>query len=207
MLGLKILSTTLAPPICGSDVSPQVINKAIKEFLPILLSKISELNYRARDISLHTLISLFRHPAMEVSNLIVACMDICDFGDDIRPKNPIPIEKQQWRLVLARLEIILHAVQEFGYDPNSWGWQPVFQYLVTPSLFHPSLDVRLIAVELVVALYQYLGLILTINNINYRIGQEVKTAVNNIDNLKPNLMSQILKRMDEIDQQQAENEV
>mmetsp|Transcript_19087 Transcript_19087/g.16407 ORF Transcript_19087/g.16407 Transcript_19087/m.16407 type:complete len:100 (-) Transcript_19087:760-1059(-) len=62
-IGLKILSTALAPPICGTDVSPQLINKVLKEFLPILIEKISELNYRARDISLHTLLSLFRHPA------------------------------------------------------------------------------------------------------------------------------------------------
>ncbi len=156
-IGLKILSTALAPPICGTDVSPQIINKAIKEFLPILIEKISELNFRARDISLHTLLSLFRHPALEVGNLVVACMDICDFGDDIRPKNPIPVEKQQWRLVLARLEIILHVCQEYGYNPNAWNWQPVFQYLVTPSLFHSNLDVRLLAVELTVILYQYLG--------------------------------------------------
>lgn len=157
LIGLKILSTALAPPICGSDVSPQIINKAIKEFLPILISKISELNYRARDISLHTLLSLFRHPALEVGNLVVACMDICDFGDDVRPKNPIPIDKQQWRLVTARLEIILHVLQEYGYDPKAWNWQPVFQYLITPSLFHSNLDVRLLAIELTVTLYQYLG--------------------------------------------------
>ena len=26
-IGLKILSTALAPPVCGTDVSPQIINK------------------------------------------------------------------------------------------------------------------------------------------------------------------------------------
>ncbi len=191
---MKILSTALAPPICGTDVSPQIINKAIKEFLPILIEKISELNFRARDISLHTLLSLFRHPALEIGNLVVACMDICDFGDEIRPKNPTPVDKQQWRLVLARLEIVLHVCQEFGYDPNAWNWQPVFQYLVTPSLFHSNLDVRLLAIELIVTFYQYLG-------------QEVKLAVSGISNLKPNLMSQIMKRMDEIDVQLTQNQV
>jgi len=204
---LKILSTALAPPICGTDVSPQIINKAIKEFLPILIEKISELNFRARDISLHTLLSLFRHPALEIGNLVVSCMDICDFGDDIRPKNPIPVDKQQWRLVLARLEIILHVCQEFGYDPNAWNWQPVFQYLITPSLFHSNLDVRLLAIELTVTLYQYLGFIFNLILINFFIGQDVKVALSNIDNLKPNLSNQILKRMDEIDLQLAHNQV
>ena len=204
---MKILSTALAPPICGTDVSPQIINKAIKEFLPILIEKISELNFRARDISLHTLLSLFRHPALEIGNLVVSCMDICDFGDDIRPKNPIPVDKQQWRLVLARLEIILHVCQEFGYDPNAWNWQPVFQYLITPSLFHSNLDVRLLAIELTVTLYQYLGFIFNLILINFFIGQDVKVALSNIDNLKPNLSNQILKRMDEIDLQLAHNQV
>lgn len=161
-IGLKILSTALAPPICGKDVTPQIVNKAIKEFLPILIEKISELNFRARDISLHTLLSLFRHPAVEVGNLVVACMDICDFGDDIRPKNPIPIDKQQWRLLLARLEIILHVLQEFGYNPSAWNWQPVFQYLISPSFFHSNLDVRLLAIEVTASLYQFLGTYLTI---------------------------------------------
>jgi len=200
------LSTALAPPICGTDVSPQIINKAIKEFLPILIEKISELNFRARDISLHTLLSLFRHPALEVGNLVVACMDICDFGDDIRPKNPIPVDKQQWRLVLARLEIILHVCQEFGYDPNAWNWQPVFQYLVTPSLFHSNLDVRLLAIELTVTLYQYLGFLFHFFYLIFQ-GQDVKIALNNIENLKPNLSNQILKRMDEIDLQLVHNQV
>ena len=200
------MSTALAPPICGTDVSPQIINKAIKEFLPILIEKISELNFRARDISLHTLLSLFRHPALEVGNLVVACMDICDFGDDIRPKNPIPVDKQQWRLVLARLEIILHVCQEFGYDPNAWNWQPVFQYLVTPSLFHSNLDVRLLAIELTVTLYQYLGFLFHFFYLIFQ-GQDVKIALNNIENLKPNLSNQILKRMDEIDLQLVHNQV
>lgn len=40
-----------------------------------------------------------------------------------------------------------------------------------------------------------------------KIGQDVKIALNNIENLKPNLASQILKRMDEMDQQMAQNQV
>jgi len=161
--------------------------------LPILITKISELNYRARDISLHTLISIFRHPAAQVGNLIVGCMDLCDIEDDIRPKNNGPIDKQQWRLVLARLEIILHVLQEFGYDPNEWNWEPAFRHLICPSLFHGNVYVRLVAVELCATLYQILG-------------QEIRIAVNNIENLKPNLLSQINQRMDEIDEIQMQNQ-
>lgn len=46
--GLKIFGTSLAPPICGPDVSPAMINKAIKDFVPILISKIEEMNSRAK---------------------------------------------------------------------------------------------------------------------------------------------------------------
>jgi centrosomal protein CEP104 len=67
---LKIISTALAPPICGNDVSPQTVNKVLKEFTPLLLLKIEELNYRARDISLHTLLSIYRHPAAKIGVLI-----------------------------------------------------------------------------------------------------------------------------------------
>lgn len=31
-LGLKILSTALAPPVCGTDVSPKLISKITNEF-------------------------------------------------------------------------------------------------------------------------------------------------------------------------------
>jgi len=60
--------------VCGTDVSPQVINKTLKEFCPILIHKIEELNYRARDISLHTLMSIFRHPAAKVGILVIKNM-------------------------------------------------------------------------------------------------------------------------------------
>ena len=50
---MKILSTALAPPICGTDVSPQIINKAIKEFLPILIEKIQRISSKDLDHQKH----------------------------------------------------------------------------------------------------------------------------------------------------------
>lgn len=46
----------------------------------MLIEKIGELNYRARDISLHSLISLFRHPAVDIRQLIEGIMDITEKG-------------------------------------------------------------------------------------------------------------------------------
>jgi len=92
----------MAPPICGDDIPHKVINNAVKPFIQMLIEKISELNYRARDISLHSLISLFRHPAVDIRTLIEGIMDITE-------KGPTP-DKVQWRLILARLEILLHVL-------------------------------------------------------------------------------------------------
>jgi centrosomal protein CEP104 len=77
-IGLKILSTALAPPVCGTDVSPAIINKVLKEFTPLLIEKISELNFRARDISFHTLLSIYRHPAANLG-ILVYIVYIIDF--------------------------------------------------------------------------------------------------------------------------------
>ncbi len=46
----------MAPPICGDDIPHKLINQTIKPFITMLIDKISELNYRARDVSLHALI-------------------------------------------------------------------------------------------------------------------------------------------------------
>ena len=55
-IGLKLLEKAMAPPVCGDDIPHKVINNAIKPFIQMLIEKISELNFRARDISLHALI-------------------------------------------------------------------------------------------------------------------------------------------------------
>ena len=60
---LKLLTTALVPPICGSDVAPKTIIKVLSEFTPTLINKISEMNSRARDISMHTILSIHKHPA------------------------------------------------------------------------------------------------------------------------------------------------
>jgi len=70
----------MQPPICGDDIPHKVINTTIKPFIHMLIDKISELNFRARDISLHSLISIFRHPAMDIKQLIEAIMDITEKG-------------------------------------------------------------------------------------------------------------------------------
>ena len=47
-----------------------IINKSLKLFVDVLMLKISELNFRARDISLQTIISIFKHPKADLRILI-----------------------------------------------------------------------------------------------------------------------------------------
>lgn len=106
LIGLKILSCTLSPPVCGTDVSPQLIHKYLKEFMPILIEKICELNHRAKDISMHTLLSLFKHPAAPLSILVQGILKICK-EDPNYPSLFVPIDKQQSRLLHSRIQIMV----------------------------------------------------------------------------------------------------
>ena len=67
---------------------------------------------------MNTLIGLFRHPAVDIRQLIEGIMDVTE-------KGPTP-DKLQWRIILARLEILLHVVQEFGINNKAWDWRVVF---------------------------------------------------------------------------------
>jgi centrosomal protein CEP104 len=187
------LSTALAPPVCGSDVSPVLINKILKEFLPILLEKIAELNFRARDISMHTLISIFKHPAAKIGNLVDSTIDIGRMDPNF-PSLFVPVDKQQMRIVLARLEILLQLVQEFGYDHREWNWIEPFNLLVVPSLFHSNADIRLVATELVVAFYQL-------------IGEEVRDTINRTENIKPMMLEQINAKLKSVEEVALKNQV
>lgn len=66
----------MAPPICDHKVTPKMINNAMRIFIPILLNKVSQLNYRARDLSMHTLIELFRHPHVRIGPLVDYIMNL-----------------------------------------------------------------------------------------------------------------------------------
>jgi len=141
----------------------------------MLVDKVQELNYRARDISLHSLIALFKHQQVEIKMLIDKLMDITE-------KGPQP-DKAPWRIILGRLEILHQVLLEFGVD-NRWDWRVVFNKLVAPSLFNSNADVRMIAVEVILLLFR-LG------------GEEVKDMVRNIEDIRPNILNMILQRMGE----------
>ena len=63
----------------------------------------------------------------------------------------------------------------------------MFHKLVAPSLFNQNPDVRLISMEVILSLYRI-------------VGGEVKKLVQEVENLKPNLLQTITKRMAQIDE-------
>ena len=169
----------MAPPVCGDDIPPKIINNAVKPFISIIIEKIGLLNKKTRDVSLHTLISLFRHPQVDIRQLIEGIMDITE-------KGPTP-DKAHLHIVLARLEILLHAVREFGINDKAWDWRIVFEKLVAPSFFNQSHDVRRIAIDVTVELYK-------------KCGAELKRMVQEVDKLKPHLLQEITSRLQHVDQ-------
>ena len=179
--GLQILKLCLSPPVCGNDIDPTYIQKSINYFLPIYIKKISEFNDKQRDLTMDTIISIFKHPALNVGDLVKACLDIVENNRGISP------DKQPWNILLARLEIILHILEEYGINEDLWDWYVVFVELILPSLFHQKPDCRLIAEEICVLLYKY-------------VGSDVRNIINDLNNLKQNLKEKLNMRMNKIDE-------
>jgi hypothetical protein len=48
-------------------------------------------------------------------------------------------------------------IQEFGINPKAWDWRVIFHSLVTPSFFNQNPDVRLVAIEVALAMYKIIG--------------------------------------------------
>ena len=63
----------------------------------------------------------------------------------------------------------------------------MFVELILPSLFHQKPDCRLIAEEICVLLYKY-------------VGSDVRNIINDLNNLKQNLKEKLNMRMNKIDE-------
>lgn len=181
LYGLKILLTAMSPPICDKRVTPKMLNDAMRMFIPILLSKISELNYRARELSMNTLIELFKHPKVRVGPLVDYIMNMTNSAGG-------PVEKQPWRIVLSRLEILLHVIEDFGADSNEWKWKDVLTLLILPLFSHAAENVRNLCVNVVITLYE-------------KVGMPVRAEIEGFGaRIKPIISKLIYQRMLDIDQ-------
>ena len=171
-VGLRILQEAINPPVKGKDVTLADLNRALKPFITLLINKISELNYKARDLSLNALTALFKTKGPDFNMLIIALLDF--------PENS-QIEKVAWRILVARIEIVKSLITNNGYNKDQWNWMEVCDKLVFPCVAHPSPDVRYAAVELVANMYKI-------------IGEEVKTEASKIQ-LKPKTKEMLMEKL------------
>ena len=176
--GLDILKTALSDPIWGADVKPKDINAAIKYFVPHLIEKISELNFKVKDSSLITLVRLFENHTADIRILIDNLMDITE-------KGPEP-DKAPIRVIQARLDILTILLQEFGINQSVWNWDVVYEKLVIPSFFNQSKEVRDSAKSVALELYRL-------------VGAPVKEMTNSVENIKPNLLQDLNQMFDDED--------
>jgi len=177
--GLDILKTALNEPICGEDVKSKEINGAIKTFVPSLIEKISELNYKVKDQSLIALVKLFENQTADIRILIDNLMDITE-------KDPLP-DKAPWRIIRARLDILKILLEEFGINESVWNWDIVYEKLVIPSFFNQNRDVRESAKDVALELYRI-------------VGPPIKEMTNSVENMKPSLLQSLQKMFDNEDE-------
>jgi centrosomal protein CEP104 len=177
---LDLIVQCLSPNICGNDIPPDHIVKKIKPFLATIIKKISETNLRTRDNSINTLIKIFHHPALNVGDLIKTCLDIIENKDSPTPdKLPHP-------LLLARLEIVLHVLEEYGINEGLWDWYPVLIDLIIPSLFHQNPECRMVAIANIILLYK-------------SVGDDIKNIIGGLTELKLNIKEHIVNKMIDVD--------
>ena len=183
--GVKLLKVCLAPPVCGKDVEPNYIQKSVNYFLPLFIKKLSEVNHKQqREFTFKTIIDIFTHPALNVGDLVKSCLDKKEinngFTSDKQPPN-----------VLGKLELILNILDEFGINEKLWDWRYVLDVLIIPSLSHPKKDCRIIAEEVCVILYKFIGSEIRniINSIyvNYHIRERLINKFNEVDKIIKNI--------------------
>ena len=182
MVGLRLLKVCLARPVCGKDIEPNFIQKSINYFLPIYIKRISEynVNSKIRDLTLRTIIVIFGHPALNVGYLVKDCLDIVENNYKVTP------DKQPWKALFARLEIILDILCEYGINENLWDWNQVFVKLIIPSLFHQKPECYFTAEEICVVLYKF-------------IGNDIKKIINGLNHLELNIKERLNNKFKEID--------
>ena len=65
-LGLKLLKRGLEPDICMPKITAKMVQREVYPFIDLLIQKIEELDFRAKENSLVTLIDVFKHKDVDV---------------------------------------------------------------------------------------------------------------------------------------------
>lgn len=191
LLGLQLLALTIREPICGSDIDSATFSRVIADFTPVLIQKISEINQRTKDLSMHTLISFFKHPLANIEQLFASITDICSKERETVLYNiqKQPVDKLPGGVVTTRLKILLQAQLEFGDKAD---FIPVLKLLALPGLSHTDLDARTCAAECFVMFYQ----------VDPLAAREMVSSQQN--NINPYLLENLLERFELVDRHNAQ---
>lgn len=65
-LGLKMLMRALEPDICNEKITPKMVQREVLPFIDLLFSKIEDLNFRAKENSLQTLMHIIGLKVIEM---------------------------------------------------------------------------------------------------------------------------------------------
>jgi centrosomal protein CEP104 len=186
--GLQLLRCALEEKICGADVDSPTYNRAISEFVPILIQKISEINKKTQTLSLHTLISIFKHPKANIDILFSGITDICPKEREAVLYNiqKQPIDKLPVIVVMARLQILKHAIKEFG---NRFDFVSPVKLLALPALLHGEIAIRDFAMICFKKLYKIDPLatreiILESDKVNDRLNEGLDKRFQEVDEKK-----------------------
>ena len=148
-LGIKLVELALEPKVCGGDIPSKEIGKRLRPFVTLLIDKIGEMNYRAKDVSENTFSLITRHPSIDIPHVAASLINLHE--------KPGGVAKQNWRAVVSRIELLDLLLNENEDFINYIDWYTVLNNLLAPALSHNNVDVRTNAVELIIAFYRMMG--------------------------------------------------
>lgn len=104
----------------------------------------------------------------------------------IEKERSVSPDKHPTNVVLARLEVIYGAIEQYGVDDELWDWYQVLCDMIIPSLLHPALECRTAATDICVLLYK-------------NVGNDIKNIISDVSIIKPNLRENIISQFNNID--------
>ena len=97
-LGIKLIELALDPKVCGGDIPSKEIGRRLRPFVTLLIDKIGEMNYRAKDVSETTFSLITRNPSIDLGHVIASLVNLHE--------KPGGVIKQNWRVVVSRIELL-----------------------------------------------------------------------------------------------------
>jgi hypothetical protein len=148
-LGIKLIELALDPKVCGGDIPSKEIGRRLRPFVTLLIDKIGEMNYRAKDVSENTFSLITRHPSCDIGHVTSSLVNLHE--------KPGGVLKQGWRIVVSRIEMLDLLLNENEAFSNFLDWYSVINDLLAPALNHNNVDVRTNAVNLIINFYRFIG--------------------------------------------------